>query len=128
MHPSLPQQNGSEGTKRLAHSRRRQGEHDTLSSVEKLCVVSFTDSDGFRHSVSVVAESLYEAASLAARSLTDAGCPPTQGTELEIEVKAPAVTHTIKLNRVQAWVNGVARSPADKILKDRLKDLLSAVP
>jgi hypothetical protein len=80
--------------------------------VEKLCVVSFTDSHGFRHPVQVVAESTYEAAALAARSFTDAGCPPTEGTELHIEVKAPAVTHTIKLNRVCAWVNGVARSPA----------------
>jgi hypothetical protein len=96
--------------------------------VEKFCVVSFTDCDGFRHSVSVVAESLYEAAALAARSFADAGCPPTQGTELDIEVKTPTITHTIKLNRVCAWVNGVAKSPADKILKDRLKDLLSAVP
>jgi hypothetical protein len=96
--------------------------------VETLCVVSFTDSDGFRHSVSVVAESLYEAVALAARSFADAGCPPTQGTELDIEVKAPAVTHTIKLNRVCAWVNGVARSPKDKVLKDRLKELLSVLP
>jgi hypothetical protein len=59
---------------------------------------------------------------------TDAGCPPTQGTELDIEVKAPAVTHTIKLNRVRAWVNGVSKSPKDKVLKDRLKELLSVLP
>jgi hypothetical protein len=96
--------------------------------VEKLCTVSFTDSDGFRHSVSVVAESLYEAAALAVRSFADAGCPPTQATDLEIEVKGPAVTHTIKLNRVCVWVKGVVKSPKDKMLKDRLKDLLSALP
>jgi hypothetical protein len=96
--------------------------------VEKLCVVSFTGTDGFRHSVQVVAESLYEAAALAVRSFADAGCPPTHGTELDIEVKAPAVTHTIKLNRVVGWVNAVARSPKDKMLKDRLKELLSALP
>jgi hypothetical protein len=51
-----------------------------------------------------------------------------QGTKLDIGCKAPAVTHTIKLNRVCAWVNGVARSPKDKVLKDRLKELLSALP
>jgi hypothetical protein len=94
----------------------------------KVCQVSFTDSDGFRHSVEVQANSLYEAAAIAARSFADAGCPPTQGTMLDIEVKAPAVTHSVELKRVQAWVNGVARSPADKVLKDRLKDLLSALP
>jgi hypothetical protein len=107
--------------------RRRNDEHDTLSGVEKLCVVSFTDTDGFRHSVAVVADSLYEAAARAVRSFADAGCP-TQGTDLEIEVKGPAVTHTIKLNRVCAWVNGVAKSPKDKVLKERLKELLSTLP
>ena len=94
----------------------------------KACLVSFTDYDGFRHAVEVQADSLYEAVALAARSFTDAGFPPRQGTELSIEVKAPAVTHSVKLNRVQAWVNGVAKSPADKLLKERLKELLSAIP
>jgi hypothetical protein len=96
--------------------------------VEKLCVVSFKDSNGFRHAVEVVAESLYEAVALAARSFADGGCPPTSGTEMEIEVKAPAVTHTIRLNRVSAWVNGVSKSPKDKVLKERLKELLSVLP
>jgi hypothetical protein len=94
----------------------------------KACLVSYTDPDGFRHSVEVQADSLYEAVPLAAQSFANAGFPPTQGTMLDIEVKAPAVTHSVKLNRVQAWVNGVAKSPADKTLKDRLKDLLSAIP
>jgi hypothetical protein len=94
----------------------------------KVCQVSFTDSDGFRHTVEVQAASLYEAVAVAARSFTEAGFPPTRATMLDIEVKAPAVTHSVKLNQVQAWVNGVAKSPADKILKDRLKDLLSALP
>ena len=42
-------------------------------------------------------------AALAARSFADAGYPPTSGSELEIEVKARAVMHTITLNRVRAW-------------------------
>jgi hypothetical protein len=96
--------------------------------VEKLRVVSFKDSNGFRHAVEVVAESLYEAVAIAARNFADAGCPPTSGTQMDIEVRAPAVTHTITLNRVSAWVNGVAKSPKDKVLEDRLKELLSALP
>jgi hypothetical protein len=50
------------------------------------------------------------------------------GTEVDIKVKAPAVTHTIKLNRVCAWVNGVAKSPKDKMLKDRLKECFQRFP
>ncbi len=73
-------------------------------------------------------ESLYEAVAIAARNFANAGCPPTSGSEMDIEVKAPAVTHKITLNRVSAWVNGVAKSPKDKVLKDRLKELLSALP
>lgn len=76
----------------------------------------------------VQAESLYEAAALAARSFADAGYPPTSGSELDVEVMAPAVTHKVTLNRVNAWVNGVAKSPQDKVLKDRLRELLSALP
>jgi hypothetical protein len=53
--------------------------------------------------------------------------PPTSGSELDIEVKAPAVTHTVTLNRLSAWVNGVAKSPKDKVRKDRLKELMSAL-
>lgn len=95
--------------------------------MEKLCVVSFKDGDGFRHSVEVAAESLYEAAATAARRFADAGCPPLERTELEIKVRAPEVT-SITLQRVTAWVNGVARNPAEKLLKDRLKALLTHAP
>ena len=62
------------------------------------------------------------------RSFADAGWPPTSGTQMDIEVRAPAVTHTITLNRISAWVNGVAESPKDKVLKDQLKELLSTLP
>jgi hypothetical protein len=93
-----------------------------------LCASRPKSDDAGRYSVAVVAESLYEAAARAVRSFADAGCPPTQGTDLEIEVKGPAVTHTIKLNRVFGWVNGVAKSSKDKVLKERLKELRSALP
>lgn len=38
------------------------------------------------------------------------------------------MTHTITLNRVRAWMNGVAKSPKDKVLKDRLKELMAVLP
>jgi hypothetical protein len=64
--------------------RRIKGEHASLSFMARTCLVSFKDADGFRHSVEVEAERLYEAAALAARSFADAGCPPTSGSELDI--------------------------------------------
>lgn len=94
----------------------------------KKCVVSFKDTDGFRHAVEVDAESLYEAAAVAAQSFAVHGFPPAPGTEVEIEVKAPAVTHTVTMKRVQAWVYSSAKSPKDKVLKERLKEMLAGLP
>jgi hypothetical protein len=40
----------------------------------KNCLASFKDAEGFRHTVEVEAESLYDAVALAARSFADADC------------------------------------------------------
>jgi hypothetical protein len=76
----------------------------------------------------VEGESLYEAVAVAARSFNDHGYPPGCASQIEIEVKAPAVTHTVTLNRVREWVNGGAKSPQERVLKERLKELLSGLP
>ena len=94
----------------------------------KKCIVSFKDTEGFRHAVEVEGESLYEAVALAARSFNDHGCPPGCASQIDIEGKAPAVTHTVTLNRVRDWVNAGAKSPQERVLKERLKELLSALP
>lgn len=92
----------------------------------KKCVVSFKDPDGFRHSVEIEAESLYEAISLAAYAFNEHGCAPGFASEIQIEVKAPAVVHTVTLKRVMDWTEGGAKSPKERVLKERLKGLLSA--
>ncbi len=74
------------------------------------------------------AESLYEAAAMAAQSFATHGFPPAPGTEMEIEVKAPALTHTVTMKRVQAWVFSSAKSPKDRVLKERLKEMLAGLP
>ena len=61
---------------------------------------------------------------MAAQSFTIHGYTPAPGTEMEIEVKAPAVTHTVTMKRVQAWVLSSAKSPKDSVLKERLKEML----
>ena len=75
-----------------------------------MCVVSFKDSEGFRHAVEVVAESLYEAVAIAARNFADAGCPPTSGTQMDIEVRAPAVTHTITLMELSRFLRQLVKA------------------
>jgi len=36
------------------------------------------------------------------------------------------VTHTVSLAKMQDWLQSSAKSPSDKIMKDRLKALLAS--
>jgi hypothetical protein len=53
------------------------------------CIVSFTDPEGFRHSVEVQAESLYEAVVLATRAFKEHECPPGVASQLEVKILSP---------------------------------------
>ncbi len=91
-----------------------------------ICIVSFLDIEGLRHTVEVEAESLYEAAVLAIRTFRQHDCEPGQASKLEVEVRS-SVTHTITPTRVHEWLNGGARSPKEAVIKERLRALLSNV-
>jgi hypothetical protein len=54
------------------------------------CVVSFVDTLGFRHTVEVQAESLFEAGVLAIRAFKQNGCPPGYVSEMEVEIRSPS--------------------------------------
>ena len=92
--------------------------------VVKTCIVSFVDADGLAHAVEVQAETLYEAAALAVKTFREHEWPPAPHHELKVEVRS-SVTHTVTLKRVEAWVNGTCKSPKERVLKDRLKELLA---
>src|ERR1022692_3490878 len=73
----------------------------------RTCVVSFVDSTGIRHSIEVVAESLYEAAALAVREFRSHpwvdGVEPGAVTPLRISVKPPATTHEVSIKQLERW-------------------------
>ena len=92
----------------------------------RACTVSFSGPDGIRHSVNVQAESLYEAVVLAIRAFREHECAPGAGSQLEVEARSPAVTHTVSMAKVQDWLRSSAKSPSDKIMKERLKGLLAS--
>jgi hypothetical protein len=79
--------------------------------------VSYTGPDGIRHSVNVQAETLYEAVVLAIRAFREHECAPGAGSQLEVEARSPAVTHTVSMAKVQDWLRSSAKSPSDKIMK-----------
>ena len=99
----------------------------TSSVPSHSCLVSFTDSEGIEHSVRVPAESLYEAAVEAMavfRRSVLAEMPLGPATRLTIRVKAPEEEHTISVAKVLSWLDGVANSPSEKLMKNRLRERL----
>lgn len=88
------------------------------------CFVSYLDTSGIRHSVEIDAESLYEAAALAMRAFKEHGYEPGLMTSLTIEIRK-TITHTLTVQRLHDWLNGVCRSPNEKLTKERLKELVA---
>jgi hypothetical protein len=92
----------------------------------RTCTVSFTDAEGLRHSVNVQAETLYEAAALAIRAFREHQCGPGPGSQLEVKERSPEVTHTVAMSKVHDWLESSAKSPRDRLVKERLKGLLAS--
>lgn len=76
----------------------------------KPCIVSFTDTEGLRHSVEVQAESMYEAAALTLKVFRAHDCEPGLAGKLEVEV-CSSVTHTVPMKKLTAWLDGGSKSP-----------------
>lgn len=89
-------------------------------------LVSFLDVDGIRHSVEIDnAASLYEAAALAVCAFRKHECEPAPASRLEVEIRS-SVTHTVTIKKLYEWLNGGAKTPKEKITKDRLRELVSS--
>jgi hypothetical protein len=50
--------------------------------------------------------------------------PPGVASRLEIEVREPAVKHTVTLAQLQRWANGATNSPVERIRRERMRELL----
>jgi hypothetical protein len=90
------------------------------------CSVSFVGPTGVRHSVTVTAESLYEAAILGVAALRADGWADAiaSGTQIEIEVREPATTHCVTVAQLRRWCEGVCVSPDETLKKRKLRALL----
>lgn len=94
----------------------------------KVCRVSFKDFEGVRHSVEVVAESVFEASALALSALSKHEWVEKigPGTRLDVQIFEPGVTHTLIVAQLKQWLERPAGSPADTIRKRKLKNLLTS--
>jgi hypothetical protein len=88
-----------------------------------LCIVSYADLDGVRHSVEVEAEGLYEAAVLGIAAFRKHDLTPAGLTELHIEVRS-TIMHALTVQKVQQWLARGVMSPKEAVLKERLRALL----
>ena len=91
----------------------------------RICLVSFIDSESIQHAVEVSASTLYEAAALAIAEFRRCGFTahaPGQATRLTVTVKAPATSHEVRVSKIEAWLQGGGRSPAEQALKVRLRE------
>ena len=91
------------------------------------CTVFYRDERGVEHAVEVTAESLYEAAalgfdSIATGELTEGR--PGADAIVEITVHPPPVTHRVRVAKLREWLNGAAKGPRERLLKERLKERL----
>jgi hypothetical protein len=92
----------------------------------RVCTVSFKSATGISHSVDVEAETLYEAAGLGLARLKNDGWIEGlgPGTRLEIAVREPATIHSLTVQQLQKWVNGIPSSPAEVLRRTKVKYLL----
>ncbi len=92
-------------------------------------MVSIRDIRGIRHSIEVTAASLFEAAAMGLAALKNDPWTDPIGTAatLEIEVREPAVRHTVSVLQIERWLQGATSSPNERVMKDKLRALLASV-
>jgi hypothetical protein len=92
----------------------------------RTCTVSCEDSDGHQHSLEVTAETLYEAVAqaLAAFESNEWVGQIGRGHTITVRVQQPAVGHRVRILDFEKWLGTNGKSPAEMVLKSRLRSLL----
>src|SRR5713226_514662 len=90
----------------------------------KACTFVVHDLNGTAHSLEVTAETLYEAVAQALATVhghvwvADIG---KRLTTVTVKVRNPEVTHIVKIQDFENWLNRGSKSPADTALRARLR-------
>lgn len=93
----------------------------------KACTVVVHDLNDTAHQLDVTAETLYEAVALAlamVRGHDWVGDIGTGLTTVTVKVRNPEITHIVKIQDFENWLNRGCKSPADTVLKARLRYML----
>jgi hypothetical protein len=93
----------------------------------KACTVVVHDLNDTAHQLDVTAETLYEAVAQAlvmVRSHDWVGDIGKGLTTITVKVRNPEITHIVKIQDFENWLNRGCKSPADLVLKTRLRQML----
>ena len=93
----------------------------------KSCTVVIHDLNQTEHALDVTAETLYEAVAQghAALRINDwVGDIGGGLTTVTVKVRHPEVTHIVKIQDFENWLNRGCRSPAETVLKARVRQML----
>jgi hypothetical protein len=93
----------------------------------KACTVVVHDLNDTAHALDVTAETLYEAVAQALAMVRGHDWVGDIGkglTTVTVKVRNPEVTHIVKIQDFENWLNGGCKSPADTELKARLRQML----
>jgi len=94
----------------------------------KTCRVSCVDLGGIEHTVEVTAGSLYEAVAQGLRIFRDNDWVERIGrgqTAILVKVKHLEIEHMVRVQDFERWLEASPCSPAEMILKNRLRELLA---
>jgi hypothetical protein len=93
----------------------------------RACSVVIHDLNETAHTLDVTAETLYEAVAqdlATARSHDWVGEIGRGLTTVTVKVRNPEVTHIVKVQDFENWLNRGCKSPPETLLKMRLRQLL----
>jgi hypothetical protein len=84
-------------------------------------MVTVRDGAGSRHRLQVTAETLYEAAALALKTLKASSWVQEVGPtkRIEVEVNEPVTKHTVTVTQLQRWAEASAITPLTESARTR---------
>jgi hypothetical protein len=93
----------------------------------KACTVVVHDLNDTAHQLDVTAETLYEAVAQALATVRGHDWVGEIGrglTTVTVKVRNPEVTHIVKVQDFENWLNRGCKSPKETVLKARLRQML----
>ena len=93
----------------------------------KACTVVVHDLNDTAHQLDVTAETLYEAVAQALAMVRGHDWVGDIGkglTTVTVKVRNPEVTHIVKIQDFESWLNRGCKSPKETVLKARLRQML----